>query len=387
MPGLSRLRAENSDAGPVHLWLGDPGGLSDGVGRLPGMSNLAVPLRWVGPVRISGGAVSDHGAVAEVEVPLATFETPLWPSVGRGAAVSRAVPEGISVEIVDERMTRSVLLVADRAAAAVAALHDVLGRRDELARVAAETSAHVCLIDLHGEVVGDLLYLRFEYTTGDAAGHNMATKASDRLLQYLLAGHPELSYGSISANYCADKKATAVNGILGRGRSAVAELIVPAEVARGRLRTSAARLADLNLRKNLIGSTLAGAVRSANAHYANMLLAVYLATGQDAANIVEGSQGVTHVEDRGGDAYFSCTLPNLVVGTVGNGKGREDAVESLRRLGCLEEREPGANSRRLAAVIAATVLCGELSLMAAQTNPGELTAAHMLLERGERGGR
>ncbi|MFF2407482.1 hypothetical protein [Streptomyces sp. NPDC058092] len=101
-------------------------------------------------------------------------------------------------------------------------------------------------------------------------------------------------------------------------------------------------------------------------------LGFYLATGQDAANIVEGSQGVTVAEDRDGDLYFSCTLPNLIVGTVGNGKGLDFVEENLTRLGCREAREPGENARRLAVIAAATVLCGELSLLAAQTNPGEL---------------
>ena len=113
-----------------------------------------------------------------------------------------------------------------------------------------------------------------------------------------------------------------------------------------------------------------------------MLLAFYLATGQDAANIVEGSQGfVLSEETSDGDLRFSCTLPNLVVGTVGNGKGLPSVTENLHRLGCLESRDPGANARRLAVICAACVLCGELSLLAAQTNPGELIAAHLRLER------
>jgi hydroxymethylglutaryl-CoA reductase (NADPH) len=112
-----------------------------------------------------------------------------------------------------------------------------------------------------------------------------------------------------------------------------------------------------------------------------MLLAFYLATGQDAANIVEGSQGFTYAEDRDGDLYFSCSLPNLIVGTHGHGKDLPQVRANLDRLGCGEGHETGATSRRLAVVCAATVLCGELSLLAAQTNPGELMQSHLLLER------
>ncbi len=141
------------------------------------------------------------------------------------------------------------------------------------------------------------------------------------------------------------------------------------------------------IRKNLVGSTIAGALRSSNAHYANMLLAFYMATGQDAANIVEGSQGITYAEDREEGLYFSCTLPHLIVGTVGNGKHLSQIDDALEKLGCRENREPGENSSRLAALIAATVLCGELSLLAAQTNPGELMATHLLMERKEQPGK
>jgi hydroxymethylglutaryl-CoA reductase (NADPH) len=341
-----------------------------------------IPTSWVGPLRLSGDVVGDQ------EVPLATYETPLWPSVGRGARVSRLVPDGIRVTVVDERMTRSSLFVAETAAAAVAASRDILARHDELAEVVSSQSRHAKLIDLDTEIVGNLLFVRFALTTGDASGHNMVTLAAEALMARILAAHPELEYGSISGNYCSDKKATAVNGILGRGRNVIAEILIPAELVTAQLRSSAARIVELNTRKNLVGSTIAGALRSANAHYANMLLAFYLATGQDAANIVEGSQGITYAEVRGdGDLYFSCTLPNLIVGTVGNGKNLPGIDAALERLGCREEREPGGNARRLAALIAATVLCGELSLLSAQTNPGELMASHLLLERRTEGNR
>lgn len=341
-----------------------------------------IPLRWVGPLRLTGDVTG------EIEVPLATYESPLWPSVGRGARVSRLVEDGIRVTVVDERMTRSSLFVAQDAASAARAASAIVSRFDELAAVVAERSRFATLIDIDTEIVGNLLYLRFALTTGDASGHNMVTLAAEGLMARILEWHPELDYGSISGNFCSDKKATAVNGILGRGRNAIAEILIPADLVEKQLRTTAQRLVDLNTRKNLVGSTIAGALRSANAHYANMLLAFYLSTGQDAANIIEGSQGITWAEVRGnGDLYFSCTLPNLIVGTVGNGKDLPGVEEALVRLGCREEREPGANARRLAAMIAATVLCGELSLLAAQTNPGELMASHLVMERKSKGDR
>lgn len=337
----------------------------------------AIPMRWTGPVKLAGPEVA-----CAVRVPLATFETPLWPSVERGARVT-AQAGGIRAVVFDERMTRSVLVDAPSAEGARDLVRFVDARRDELGQVAAATSRYARLKDIHFEVVGHLVYIRFEFSTGDAAGHNMATRAAEALLDWLLQQRPECAYGSISGNYCCDKKASAVNGILGRGKYAVAEALVPARLVARYLHTTPEKIAELNVRKNWVGTALAGGLRSANAHFANMLLAFYLATGQDAANIVEGSQGFTLAEARG-DAglYFSVTLPNLIVGTVGNGKGLPFVEENLRALGCLEKREPGANARRLALICAATVLCGELSLLAAQTNPGELMAAHLKLERG-----
>ncbi|MEH6625897.1 MAG: hydroxymethylglutaryl-CoA reductase [Motiliproteus sp.] len=334
-----------------------------------------VPMRNVGPVKIIGTDVDD-----EVMVPLATYESPLWPSVGRGARVTK-LAGGIRATLIDERMTRSILLEAADAGEALVALNGIKSRLPEMNEVVARSSRFAKLIDMHSQVVANLIYLRLEFTTGDASGHNMVTHAADQLFPWILEQYPQLRYSSISANYCSDKKATAVNGILGRGKYVVTEVTIPRALCERRLSTTPEKVVDLNIKKNLIGTMLAGGLRSANAHYANMLLAFYMATGQDAANIIEGSQGIVHAEVRNGDLYFSATLPNLIMGTVGNGKGLDFVEENLTLLGCKEDREPGANARRLAIICAATVLCGELSLLAAQTNPGELMQSHLKLER------
>lgn len=339
------------------------------------LSQAPIPMRNVGPIKISGSVLDE-----KVTVPLATYETPLWHSVGRGARVS-TLTDGIKTTVVDERMSRSILLEADDAYAAVEAVNSIKSRKGELNQVVAESSRFAQLIDMNSQIVANLIYLRLEFTTGDASGHNMVTNAADRIIPWILSEYPQLRYSSISGNYCSDKKATAVNGILGRGKYVVSEMLISRELCERRLKTTPEKVVDLNIKKNLIGTMIAGGLRSANAHYANMLLAFYLATGQDAANIIEGSQGIVHAEVRDGDLYFSCTLPNLILGSVGNGKGLDFVEENLRALGCKEEREPGENAQRLAAICAATVLCGELSLLAAQTNPGELMEAHLKLER------
>jgi hydroxymethylglutaryl-CoA reductase (NADPH) len=280
-------------------------------------------------------------------------------------------------------MTRSVLFEAPDAAAAAQELKRIHAGFPSLCGIVETTSRFARLLDVHSQVAGNLLFLRFEFSTGDAAGHNMCTQAAEALMNHILEYHPQLKYESISGNYCSDKKATAVNGILGRGKYVVAEIDVPEKICRRRLKTASRKIVQLNIRKNLIGTLLAGGIRSANAHFANMLLGFYLATGQDAANIIEGSQGLTTAEDRNGDLYFAVTLPNLIVGTVGRGKELDFVQENLKRMGLDLDREPGENARRLACLCAAAVLCGELSLLAAQTNPGELMDAHRRLERGQ----
>jgi hydroxymethylglutaryl-CoA reductase (NADPH) len=157
----------------------------------------------------------------------------------------------------------------------------------------------------------------------------------------------------------------------------IAEITLSRQILSDVLRTTPEKLIELNIKKNLIGSIASGGLLTANAHYANMLLAFYLATGQDAANIVEGSQGITHCELKGDDLYFSVTLPNIIVGSVGHGKDSLDATENLNFLA----NQGFKTSQSLAHVVAATVLCGELSLMAALTNPNELTSSHKRIER------
>ena len=336
-----------------------------------------IPMRNVGPIKIKGAVDGD------ISVPLATLETPLWFSVGRGAKVSHQCG-GITTTLLDSRMTRSIILEAPDAATALADAKKIAASKEELQKVVSESSHIAKLLDINWQIAANLIYLRLEFFTGDASGHNMATNAADKLFAYILDKYPELSYCSISGNYCCDKKVSAVNSILGRGRSVIAEITIPRAVCEEYLHTTPEKIADINTKKNLLGSILAGSLRSANAHYANMLLAFYLATGQDAANIVEGSQGITFAEVKDDSLYLSCTLPNIIVGSVGNGKNAPYAEENLEKLGCKEERGPGANGDRLAAICAATVLCGELSLLAAETNPGELMKAHIRIERGKK---
>jgi hydroxymethylglutaryl-CoA reductase (NADPH) len=273
-------------------------------------------------------------------------------------------------------MTRSILIETELNIEALQVKKYIIENNDVLSNIVEKTSNYCKYIDSNIEIVGNLIYIRLKFFTDQASGHNMTTKAAQSIQKHLLDKFKFAKYVTISGNTCIDKKASAINGILDRGKKVTAEVIIPRRICEKMLRTTPENITALNVKKNYIGSILAGSIRSANAHFSNILLATYLATGQDAANIVEGSQGITYTNvTENGDLYFSVYLPNLIVGTVGNGKHLDFVNINLERMKCSN------NSEKLAGIIAAATLCSELSLLAAQTNVGELMKAHEIHER------
>lgn len=333
-----------------------------------------IPTKIVGPIHINY-----DGNVELIDVPLATFELPIWHSTKRGALVSQKT-SGINVFVTEDIMTRSIVLEALSLEIAINCSKWIKANEKQINTVINSTSRFAALKSIHIENVGRLLYVRLSMETGNASGHNITTKAADAVAIFVVSNFENIKYVSVSGNYCTDKKNSSVNGILGRGKRVSAEILVPRDVCETILKTTPEKIVDLNVKKNFVGSILSGGVRSANAHFANVVLALYLATGQDAANIVEASQGITFADTDDGNLYFSVTIPNIIVGTVGNGKNYEFALSNLDIVKCDPSDQKSA--KRLSAIIAATALCSELSLIAAQTVEGELVKAHMELERG-----
>jgi hydroxymethylglutaryl-CoA reductase (NADPH) len=332
-----------------------------------------LPTKVVGPIKMNY-----CGAQFFVSVPVATFETPLWSSIKRGALVSQKTG-GINVHVIDDFMSRSIILEAKNLENGLFCKKWIETHHNEIADIIEKSSHFAELKRIDIENVGKLLYVRLGITTENASGHNMATKAADAVLGFIISHVQDIKYVSVSGNYCTDKKVSSVNGILGRGKKVSAELTVSRDVCQSILKTIPEKITELNITKNLVGSILSGGVRSANAHFANIALAIYLATGQDAANVVEASQGITFADLQGKDLYFSVNIPNIIVGTVGNGKDLDFALKNLELLGC--DPSVSGSSKKLAAVIASAILCSELSLMAAITNQGELMHSHAKLER------
>jgi hydroxymethylglutaryl-CoA reductase (NADPH) len=208
---------------------------------------------------------------------------------------------------------------------------------------------------------------------------NMVSKGSLAVIELLQKEFPSLKLVALSGNMCTDKKAAATNWLEGRGKSVVVEATIPKEVVQKTLKTTVKAIVETNLNKNLIGSAMSATIGGFNAHASNMVTAVFLATGQDPAQNVESSNCITLMEEEEGtgDLWISCTMPSIEVGTVGGGTSLPAQAACLEAIGCRGGGvTPGENAQKLATVVAATVMAGELSLLAALA-ANTLVAAHM----------
>ncbi|KAG9021649.1 3-hydroxy-3-methylglutaryl-coenzyme A (HMG-CoA) reductase isozyme [Tulasnella sp. UAMH 9824] len=248
------------------------------------------------------------------------------------------------------------------------------------------TSRFARLQGLKCGLAGRTLYVRFASSTGDAMGMNMISKGTEKALAVMSEHFPTMSVLALSGNYCTDKKPNAMNWIEGRGKRVVAEAVVPGSVVKSVLKTTVRDLVFLNGKKNLQGSAMAGSIGGFNAHAANILTAMFLATGQDPAQNVVSSNCMTHMEavNQDQDLLITVSMPSIEVGTVGGGTvlGPQGAVLEMLGLRGAHPTSPGHNARRLARVIAAAVMAGELSLMSALA-AGHLIKAHMAHNRSQ----
>jgi hydroxymethylglutaryl-CoA reductase (NADPH) len=251
----------------------------------------------------------------------------------------------------------------------------------EIKRVAESTTSHGKLVKIEPFVLGNNVWLRMVYETGDAMGMNMATIASEAVCDFIERNFPQARCIAVSGNMCSDKKQSTVNVLHGRGKTVVAEVLVPHEVVTKVLKSDSQLIHEVNLRKNWLGGARAGTIYQFNAHFANIVAAIFLATGQDMAQVVESSMGYTWTEVRENGLYISVTLTSLEVGTVGGGTRLPTQREALSIMGVYGSgNPPGTNAKKFAEIVAATVLAGELNLLAALANR-ELGRAHKRLGR------
>ncbi|MEF8807570.1 hydroxymethylglutaryl-CoA reductase (NADPH) [Natronomonas sp.] len=332
-----------------------------------------VPMGIVGPIHIDGGAVE-----GSKYLPMATTEGALVASVNRGCAAMRAA-DGATARVLKNAMTRAPVFRVDDVGEASEVASWVRANVDALAEAAESTTSHGELRDVTPYVVGDNVFLRFAYDTKDAMGMNMATIATEKACDVVVEETPA-ELVALSGNLCSDKKPAAINSIEGRGRTVAADVEIPRETVESYFKTTPEAIVEANTRKNLVGSAKAGSL-GFNAHAANTVAAAFLATGQDIAQVVEGSNAITTADVRDGDLYASITFSSLEVGTVGGGTKLPTQAEALDVVGVSGGGDPaGSNADALAEVIATAALGGELSLLGALASD-HLASAHEELGR------
>jgi hydroxymethylglutaryl-CoA reductase (NADPH) len=310
-----------------------------------------VPIGLAGPLLVNG----EH-AQGEFYVPLATAEGTLVASYNRGM---RLLYEsgGVTTTIVVDHMQRApaFLFASAREARAFA---DWLDEHFAEIKAAAETTTRSGkLVEIEKYTASRILYTRFDYTTGDAAGQNLTGKATQAACRWIEAHNDTIEHYFLESNFATDKKSSQINMLRTRGKRVVAEAVIPNEILR-RVMRSDTRLMYRARQVSNLGGFMSG-VNNNGAHSANGITAMFIATGQDAANVAESSAAYVYAELRdSGDYYYSVTIPSLIVATYGGGTGLATQRECLELLGCYGRDKV----RKFAEIVAAAVLCGELSL-------------------------
>ena len=313
-----------------------------------------VPIGIAGPLLMDG----EH-AQGNFYIPMATTEGTLVASYSRGM---RVISEcgGAKTTVVKHSMQRAPVFLFNNALEA-REFGKWLNEHIDAIRGVVKTATNVArLIEIEQYVVGNMLYTRFCYTTGDAAGQNMTGKATMYACEWVRAHHPSKPRYILSGNIDTDKKHSAMNMIQTRGKRVVAEFVLKRDVARELLRIETEWLYRYRQIAS-VGTHLAGAAYS-GAHAANGIAALFIATGQDAANVAESHAGLNYGEllDNG-DFYWSVTLPAMICATYGGGTGLPSQRECLEMMDCYGT----GKGDKLAEIIAAVVLAGDVSLSSA----------------------
>jgi len=332
----------------------DPGVTRGNIEHFTGVAQ--VPLGFAGPLRVNG-----QHAQGEFYVPLAASEGTLVASYNRGMKVLHR-SGGVKCAVVGDNMQRAPVFVFEDAAAA-RRFADWLGEQnDGIRSVADATDPFVKFDYIDIYLSNHFAFLRFNFKTGDAAGMNMVGKATfaacNWILQHCDVANVKQFY--LESNFATDKKASRVNIMHTRGKRVTAEAVIKRNVL---LEVMDAETESIyhHYKVSTIGSMLSGANNN-GCHSANAITAMFLATGQDVANVAESSTAVLYAElTPEKDLFMSITLPSLIVASCGGGTGLPTQRECLEALGCYG---PG-KVNKFAEIVAGTVLAGEISLAAA----------------------
>jgi hydroxymethylglutaryl-CoA reductase (NADPH) len=313
-----------------------------------------VPIGLAGPILVDG-----LHAQGEFYVPLATTEGTLVASYNRGMKVLN-LSGGVKTTVTGDQMQRAPVFVFDDARGARDFAFWVEENYDGIRAAAESTTKTGTLVGIEKYHSNKFIFLRFNFRTGDAAGQNMVGRATYFACEYIKANCRLAGRYYLESNFATDKKASSINTIMTRGKRVTAEATVPRDVLVEHMRTSPESL-HYHHQVSAVAGFMSG-VNNNGAHSPNGITAMFIATGQDVANVAESSAGVLYVElTPAGDLYISITIPSLIVATYGGGTSLPTQRECLELLGCY-----GADKvYKLAEIVSAVVLAGELSLGAA----------------------
>lgn len=313
-----------------------------------------VPVGLAGPINVNG----EH-AKGEFYVPLATTEGTLAASYNRGMKLLNA-SGGVTVTVVDDCMQRAPVFVFKSAREAKTFANWVEENMELIREQANATDPFVNLRDIQIFKSNKFTFLRFNFTTGDAAGQNMVGRATFVACSWILERYPDVANFFLESNMATDKKASHINILHTRGKRVVAEATIKQSDLIEIMRVDPKQI-DAHSRAAGIGSFLSGA-NNTGLHAANGIAAMFIATGQDAANVAEASTGILYTElTDEGDLYLSITLPSLIIATCGGGTGLGTQTECLQIMDCAG---PG-KAQKFAEIVGAVVLAGEISLASA----------------------
>jgi len=339
-------------------------------GNIENFTGVAqVPIGFAGPLKVKG----EH-ADGEFLIPLATTEGTLVASYNRGIKMIN-LSGGITTTISDDMMQRAPVFSFDSARKALAFARWIDENIEDIRKQAEATSSVAKLLDIQKFLTSKFVYLRFNYSTGDAAGQNMVTAATFAACNWIVDHFDGIRHYYMDGNMTTDKKTSTINTLYTRGKRVTAEVTLKRDLLIEHMRVDP-EACEYYIKVSSLGTFMAGGT-SNGVQSANALAALFIATGQDAANVVESSTGMVHMEiTPQGDLYASLTLPSLIVGTYGGGTGLPTQRECLEILGCYGE----GKVLKFAEIVAAVAAAGEISLGAAVSSL-EWVSAHEKLGR------
>jgi hydroxymethylglutaryl-CoA reductase (NADPH) len=339
-----------ADLNHVGKYSFDPSVLPGNIESFMGVAQ--VPIGLAGPLLVHG----EH-AQGEFYVPLATTEGSLVASYSRGMKLLTEAG-GVTCTVLEDAMQRAPLFIFDNARYAREFGTWVIDNFAAIKAKAEETTNSGKLVNIEQYGVGKMKFLRFNFSTGDAAGQNMVTRATHKACYWMLDQELKgLEHFTMAANMDTDKKHSQLNTLQTRGKRVVAEATIPNALLEKIMHTTTAKLFKQRQYSN-VGAMLSHSSNNGS-HSANGLTAMFIAMGQDVANIAESSAAILYYELKdNGDFYISVTIPSLIIATYGGGTALPTQTECLKVVDCVGK----GKAKKLAEIMAGVVLAGELSL-------------------------